>query len=323
MNFIEDLIPDFNELDNSNLTDDAVIEDTSTEDNVDDNDISTDEPVVYENGDDDATAAFNVMFKTELFNEEDKKKFDGSWESLEELRNELPNRVIKSAIAQMPETAQKLLFLVNNEGENLTPDKLKTFVAAFVDDNTTEDIDITDNDTAREYLEQHYRAKGLSDKNITRLLDQAEDDDELLDQAKEAYEAENKNKPSKQDKLLEEQNQKIAAQKTFQDNLIQEMNEQKYSNTAKQRTMNTLKNFKNITNKIFANPKALVQFVDFAAFYDEKTNTFDLDSYSKRFDSKVAQTMRGNIVRETFKQSSTGSPRKGEINVDDIIFKLK
>lgn len=326
--FYDDLFP---EIDVENIDTKGASDDTDEteleeqEDSSQEGSEETEETPTYENGDPEAIAAFTVFQKLNLFSKEDEKTFDGSWDTLDMMKEELPSKLLKEAVVTAKPEFRDLLLLVYNEPD-LTKDKLKEYVNAHIQDSEEDsDSEIKTNDDAREYLEKVYKARGLSQKQITNLLNIAEEDEELLSEAKKIQaDEEQKNKGQRTKALLEKQQKEAAELQSFQANFVSTLEKEKYSPRVKSQMIHTLKNIKSISKEVFTSPQALVQFAEFMMHFDPNKKAFDYEKYAKRFESKVNEKLEKNLTRDAFKkaQSGHGSNSTSKFTEADLVFEL-
>lgn len=314
---------------------DSTQEETQEEENVDidkkeeekkddiitDNEDDSDDNEEHQE-DEEAVGAFNVIKKIGLFDDEDEKLFSEakSWDKLDELVATLPHKVVSSVIETAPTQFQQLLKVVYNEGENLTNDKLKEIFEAYQADNDNQILEFN-SDTARDYLEKIYSESGMRPKAIASQLDDLEDNDELVKEAKKQYE---KNQSSK----LAEVESKIQNEKAEQVKQVQERQAQLeatlesfgWKDNRKKAVKSTLANFNNVANQVMKNPNGLVELADFLSYYDTKTGKFDLTAYSKMFSTDAVKNAKESITRDSFNnktKSTKPSNYSSGFNIDE------
>lgn len=304
-------------------------EEEKKDDNIDDIDNKESEENEDESNnseiqeDDEAVGAFNVIKKIGLFDDEDEKLFSKakSWDKLDELVSTLPHKVVSSVIETAPQQFQQLLKLVYNEGENLSNDKLKDIFEAYQADNENK-ITEFNSDTARDYLEKVYSESGMRPKAIASQLDDLEDNDELVKEAKKQYE---KNMSSKlaevenkiQNEKLEQTKQAEERQKALE-STIESFG---WKDTRKKAVKSTLANFNNLATQVMKNPASLVELADFLSYYDSKTGKFDLSNYAKMFSNDAIKQTKESITRDSFgnkiKSTKANNYGSSNFNIDE------
>ena len=322
----ETYIPDFDEMSISIDISELPKQGSPVElDNSDDN-VDQIDPVIETAQDDNTTAESTyaqgsdpnaITFFTELkdrnyLNEDPNKPFDGTWESLEEHFNNLPQRVLNDVVEQLPELSKDVMRFIAEAGDNITKDELKNFFKTYFEDLDQEPTTVETIDSAREYLEQVYKNQGIKPTLISVMLDKLEDDDSILDEAKAEMEKQS-NKTRKVDELItnksQENNQIKEQQLKFVQDISNELKSSGWKNERIDKVQNILKGqeFNNTLRDIVANPKALVQLADIITYYSKTNKTFDLTAFQKQFDTKGVISLKDKLEKNQFSSSSTAS----------------
>jgi len=312
----------FEEKEEKNIEDENkedIVDDNIT-DNTDDENSEEDDSEIQE--DEEAVGAFNVIKKIGLFDDEDEKLFSKakSWDKLDELVSTLPHKVVSSVIETAPTQFQQLLKVVYNEGEALNNDKLKEIFEAYQADNENK-ISEFNSDTAREYLEKIYSQSGMRPKAIASQLDDLEDNDELINEAKKQYEKNQSSKLAEVEARLQNEKAEQAKQIEERQKVIETtIDSFGWKDTRKKAVKSTLANFNNVASQIMKNPASLVELADFLSYYDSKTGKFDLTAYSKMFGTDVIKNAKESITRDSFgnkTKSTKPSSYSSGFNIDE------
>lgn len=317
---IEDLIPlpeDFNidtlETDNDKKEPVEDKEEIKKEEAViDTQDTQTDDTEI----DEEAVNVFNTLKATNLFDDETEVK---SWDDLEGVLNELPQKIYNEFLESSPEKYRKLLKLVYENPEATDEDLSEIFNAYKADNKVTGDFN---SDSAREYLTNEFKAKGIDEDIISAQLDKLEDDDKLIDKAKEAYQ---KNYKSKQDELLAKvEQEKQAREKQMLErtetinNTFKEFN---WQESRVKKVKQTLASLNDLNVAIFNNPKSLIQLGDILSHYNPKTGDFDLEYLKKQGESQATSKLQNLWNKDKGSRSkSTGLNNKNhQDDTDDLV----
>jgi len=106
--------------------------------------------------------------------------FDGTLEWIEEQMDKLPTIVQNNLISKLPTEARDFVDLLLTK-PNLTKDDFRQFYQDFLNDESPV---VETVDEARTFLESVYAEKGLKPKAIQAQLDDLEDENQLIDEAK-------------------------------------------------------------------------------------------------------------------------------------------
>lgn len=245
---------------------------------------------------------------------------------LREQQEKLPEKFFMSYVDNRPDFIKDLL-VYQSQLENPTVDDVKSFFDKFV---IQEDIDVTDNDSARNFLKTRPEFTKLykTSEKMDRALDMLEDDEELVERAKELLEEDKlKKEESKKEtlRLAQEQKEKnMAAQKEFATKVNATIEELQWKPEKKNKVTKEL-NPANISakwDKIRSNPKALVQFADFLSYLDD--NGFDafFNVLEGKEKSKEVTKIKSNLEKDSLGKllgkQTIPQGKKGFLNPEEV-----
>lgn len=319
-------IPEFDfEGFNKNQEDDNPGEENQDQEDLDKNDGQDDDQESNDDQQDDNSAddasddnyikaAYEMLTTFGILETDD--AFDNKSETLESKLEELPDKLLNSAIAQLPKASQKLLSFAANAKEDVTIDELFSFVKSLKEETT--EVVIETADEAREFLAKQLSAQGLSKRAIDVELDELEENDKLLETAK----AKLASLPKKTDQLIdnkkESQVAKQQATKQFYSAIQQELETAGWKKSKQQEIINTAPKANNILAEVMSSPKAYVQLIDFLTKF--KGKEFDLSDYEKRGESKATSNIKSIIQKNSISSGTTGTKAaEGEKHLQDIL----
>ena len=281
------------------------------------------EEIEYENGEQEAIAMFQVMKEKGIVS--DDAQFNGTWEDIDDLiSNYLPERAANAFIEQAPAKYRTLLAAVYNDGVEPTIDELKSILLAAESDFTENTFNIKTDDDARDYLEKIYVEKGMRKSAIKAQLDDIEDEDKLLEEAKKEYAAKEAAREKQLEKVRESQ---IAARQAeeakhakFIESVKQELIQAEWKPERKQTVVKVMNNLSNIFDKVRNSPKGIVQLADFASYYNEKTGTFDMDAYKKQALSPNLRKEGKSMIQSAINKVTKNSGKvNGANDLEDLV----
>lgn len=258
---------------------------------------------VIEEGDPLAKSVYEQLLEKGYI--DDEVPFDGTFNYIDERLSELPQKLLRSAIEQLPDESQKLLKFVSEAGADLTKKELKEFFTAYLAEE--DDIKVDSLDQARTLLEEDLKAKGLRSGAIQAQLDELEEDGLLLEEAEKIQKA----KLKKTDKILADKIQsrkdKEESQRIYVSHIKEELEKTKWSKERQQKITQAIPKANEILNKIINTPKAYVQFIDLLTRFDGQQ--FDLEDFRKQGESRGTSSIKAAIVKNGF--SSAGAASSG------------
>ncbi len=258
-----------------------------------------------------ATSFYEELVNRGYLDESD--NFTGSWDELDSMIADLPQRVLNSVIATMPEESKQLLKFVAAAGQDLTKEELKKFFNTYFEESSMPDI--STNDSARAYLESVLEQQGLKPRAIQAQLDSLEDEDALIDEAKKVLNS----KTASTEEVIRQKEQEVKEKRQAQQNFVRSIQEEikaqgwKPERVAK--VQGTFSEVNNILNQVASNPRAYVQLIDLLTYFDSNKKEFDLSIINKRAEAKAASSLKDNIIKNGF--SSSGSKSGSNIVTDN------
>lgn len=219
-----------------------------------------------------------------------------SWEELEEeidkYKTSLPEQVRESIIQSTSTVAQDFVnFAINKP--NLTQEDLTAYFNAFQEDQSISNIQT--NEQAREVLRPSLIEQWGED-TADIMLDSLEDNNQLIEKAKNQKEAQSKKlteQAIKQREAEEQRNQE------FVNNIFQSFDEQPWKKEHTQSVKEFYSNGKadETIQQITNDPKSLVQLVNILSYYDTEKKEFNLDTFFNKAATKSVNSIRDNIKR--------------------------
>jgi hypothetical protein len=283
-----------------------------------------DEDSTPTDADSDALATFKTLVDKGILPYDD--EFSGTWEDLDERISNLPQLVAQSIISSAPDITQKIIeysFLK----ENITKEDLKSFINTYLEDMDETSIENKDIDSIKNYIQDKYSSKGLSDKAISAIIRDLEDQDfdgqALISEAKKLSEDPSNRKSDKlMEQAKEEQEMMLQQQQQFIENVANEIKATGWAESRINTIASHLRDNKvsTIIQNAFLNPKALVQLANFTTYYDERTNTFNFEEFAKQANTTKVENLKTNLLKDNFKNSGNSKNRSNE-NESKVLFK--
>lgn len=256
-----------------------------------------------------AQSVYEHFLEKGYFEEDPDKPFDGSFEYIDNQLSELPQKLLTSAIQELPQESQHLLKFVAAAGANLTRDELRNYFDAHLKE--TEEVKLETQDEARSFLEAELKAKGLRASAIQAQLDELEEEGQLMAEAEKIK----KEKPKLTDKLLSDKQKALAdkaeRERIFVSNIQKELLETKWAQARQDKITKTIPKANDILSKIVADPKAYIQFIDILTRFDGKQ--FDFEDLKKQGESKAASDLKEKIQRNGFSSAASSSGTQTQI----------
>lgn len=283
------------------------IEETSTEDPTNDSDDLDDEEDHNESepsndeADSLAKATYEQLVEKGILDKDE--TFDGTFDFIESKFEELPQKLLRSAIEDLPKHSQAVLKYIAAAGSDLDESLLKDYMRAYLSDD--DQPDISTNDSARSFLENHLKSQGLRNSAIQAQLDELEDSNELISEAEKLLES----KPKKSDQILKAEEERQAElaknQKEFITEVKRTLNEDlsDWSKDKKTKIIQHMPKANATLNEIAKNPKAYVQLIDLLTLFNGKE--FDLEVFKVQGESRTASTLKDKITKSGFTSNKT------------------
>lgn len=271
--------------------------------------------------DDMAVATFKTLRDKGIIMADDTTEVK-SWTDLDTYIEEIPKMVMDNLVSAAPEETQKLIQFAFAKGNDLTKEDLKDFINMYLEDSIVTEISSIED--ARKVLEKAYSEQGMRKSVINAALDALEDDGEdiILEEAKKY------SKSNKTDKAIEEANaqnvKKEADQRQYFTTFAEEVKGQTFNDKRKQLIQDELT--KGVANQkleaVIANPKSIVQLVNFLTYYNDKTGNFDFKDFVNQSFSKDGEKLKNNIVKDNFSSvKNTGiqniTSKKTKVSLED------
>lgn len=292
---------------------------------------TTEEPVEEdtndygENADPKAVIVFDQLVEEGVFDDEDKKSFDGSWEKVREGLTNLPQKVLNGLVAQAPDIAKDVVRFAFSS-PNITREDLVKFNETYLEETKPIEVELETMDDARSYLESKYTARGDKPRAITAALDALEEDGLLLDEAKEQFE---KDKDSRKDRpkteqlitdKLNEENARVQQQTQFAATINEELNATGWKPVKINEIKQRLSSLNPLLVEAFKSPKALIKLTDFLGYY--KNGDIDYSKFITSIESPKAEQfatrMQNAIDSPTLSTKSNLKNQKGQDNLKPI-----
>jgi hypothetical protein len=205
----------------------------------------------------------------------------------------------ENLISNTPEYGQDIMEYLLTEGNQLTVDKLKSFLDIK---ETTEQPIVETEEEAREYLKNIYTTQHDEDTALV-ILDGLEDKGILVDKAKELQAKDKEEAEAKLAETIEEskksKQEALQQQKTFVHNLTKELNGTGWEGSIQSEIYTNIINggLRNKTQAIVNYPKALIGIANFLRFFDEKTGKLNVEDYVKSMggNTKAVNKIKNNI----------------------------
>lgn len=304
----DDLIP----YDDPTPQDDNLDVEVPTEDEVEETSEAQDEAI-----DDRADALYNYLVESSMISA--REDFKPTTENMTEILDSLPEELFTTALSSVHEHAQDLLDYSFRLGPNATIENLKKFFDAYV---APEELVIDTEEDAYNFLKEELKSSKVfrSEEKLIKYLEDLQEDDTLLETAKEKLEekqavlAEARKaeiEQAKQVKLEQEQESK-----QFYQNIYETVDKLSWD---KSRKSVVLKNIepKEVSRKnqlILKSPMALVQLADIYSRFDEKTGQFDLTGYEMKTDSKATNAKKDELIKNKLESSLSKIRANGKGN---------
>ena len=256
--------------------------------------------------DDRADALYNYLVESSMISA--REGFRPTTENMTEILDSLPEELFTTALSSVHENAQDLLDYSFRLGPDATIENLKKFFDSYV---APAELVIETEEDAYNFLKEELKQSKVfrSEDKLIKYLEDLQDDDTLLETAKEKLEekqaviAEARKaeiEQVKQAKLEQEQQSK-----QFYQNIYETVDGLSWD---KSRKAVVLKNIepKEVSRKnqlILKSPMALVQLADIYSRFDEKTGQFDLTNFEMKTDSKATNAKKDELIKNKLESS--------------------
>jgi len=247
------------------------------------------------------------------------ENFDGKFESIDSLMEDVPVKLLNQAISELPQQSHAVLQFITAGGSSITKEDIINFVDAWREETRTS---FEVEDEAREYLAVKLKEQGLKERAITAQLDDLDDEGELLNEANRRLSEENTKTQKMIDaKKAERDNEKKLERQWFSA-INEELKALNYSKTKSDNIQKTLSKANDILSSIYENPKAVIQLMDLLTKYNGKE--FDLSDIEKqgasKTTSKIQQALQSNSGKSAGVRTTSTKQSDYITNPDRFVF---
>lgn len=249
--------------------------------------------------------------------------------------------IAQNIIDKLPEKAKVILseaLELAKAGEDIsegTFDKILTLSQDQLKFNFDGEDEEKNKENAKAYLTSIYKEKGLKDRVIKSMLEDLEDEDKLVPEAKEEKEAKDIILNKEKEKIVQEELQAKQVQrdqaKVFKSTIEKAFEEIKYAPTKTSQLKDTIFTVEKETNqtkligilqKMYKHPKALIALADFATGFDETTGEVKYekaDSKKKTEEIKKIKTaIEEKITGAGFKNNTQRTKKTTDVDWDEV-----
>lgn len=265
----------------------------------------------------------------------DGKNIDVAYEQDMKNRN---NAIAQNLIDKLPEKAKNILSDVLKSNADISAesfDKLLTLSKDQIKYDFDGDDDAQNKENAKNYLTSIYKEKGLKERVIKSMIEDLEDEDKIISEAKEEKETRDAELAKEKQKVIDaevaKQKEEREKAKTFRIAVDKELQDLKYSKEKTQEIKNTIftidektKQSKAISvlQKIWSNPKGLVILSELINGYNEKTGEFKLERLENKkkadLNKEIKSTLEEKLTGNGFKNNSQSRRNTTNIDWNDI-----
>lgn len=247
------------------------------------------------------------------------ENFDGKFESIDSLMEDVPVKLLNQAISELPQQSHAVLQFITAGGSSITKEDIIKFVDAWREETRTS---FEVEDEAREYLAVKLKEQGLKERAITAQLDDLDDEGELLNEANRRLSEENTKTQKMIDaKKAERDNEKKLERQWFSA-INEELKALNYSKAKSDNIQRTLSKANDILSSIYENPKAVIQLMDLLTKYNGKE--FDLSDIEKqgasKTTSKIQQALQANSGKSAGVRTTSTKQSDYITNPDRFVF---
>lgn len=250
------------------------------------------------NADPKAIAVYEELKERGIYIEDPESPFDGTWEKIDENFDNLPQRLLNTVVAEAPELMKQVLRFTFSD-PNITKEELANFIKVHLEDieNTTPES-IETMDGAREFLEAVYKERGMRPSAIRASLDALEEDDVLIEEAKEEA---SKTKSTKTEQLIANKENENIAKEQAATQFVQKVSEEldalgwKPTRATKVKEVLSNNNLSTLLNTTVKNPKGIIKLADFLSYVDPKTGDVDYTAFMKHSETSANTAFKNRI----------------------------
>lgn len=258
------------------------------------------------------------------------KNIDEAYEQDSKNRNVA---IAQNLINKLPEKAKAILEVVLKSKEDVsseTFDKILEISKKEVNLSFDTEDDVKNTENAKEFLTSIYKEKGLKDRVIKSMLEDLEDEDELIAEAKKEKQEVDSIAAEEKQKLVEEEikkaNEQREAIRTFKSSIEKTLEEVKYSKEKIEQIKKTIftvtkENDTQLVSKIkqiYTNPKALILLADLVNGYDEKTGSWKFDKFENQIKTEKIKEVKKSLEEKLSGGNGSKNTSQTRRNTADV-----
>lgn len=262
-------------------------------------------------------------------------KFDGKniEEAYEQDTKNRNQAIAQNIINRLPEKAKAILETVLKNNEDVNPetfDKILEISKKEVIVSFDTDDDDANKENAKAFLTSVYKEKGLKDRVIKSMIEDLEDEDELIDEAKKEKEEVDKIFAKEKQKEIEENNKRITqfreSAKQFKTSIEKTLEETNYSKDKVEQIKKTIftvnkDNDTQLVSKIkqvYSNPKALIVLADLLNGYDEKTGAWKFEKFESQIKTEKVKEIKKSLEEKLSGGNGSRNTSQSRRNTTDV-----
>lgn len=245
-------------------------------------------------------------------------EFDGSWEKLDNIIADMPNKAYTKFINSLPEDTRAVFEFARAAGDNITKEELRNFFMDYFEESETKELTF---DEARQTLKEIYEKRGMKPRAIEAQLDDMEEEGDLLKEAQKELEAKKGKTTDAIARKKQEAETREANMKLFVQNVETEIESLDWKPDRKKKVIDILAKDTLRTNlqEIVSSPKGLIHLADILSYYNKKTNTFDLSKFSDQAESTAVERLKEKLSQASFGTGGSAStPSKQQVKLTPV-----
>lgn len=279
----------------------------------------TTESELPEGADPNAYGIYQTMVEKNYLSPDE--NFKGTWQEVDEIFEQLPDRVFQGVIDNLNPNLKAVLEFGYSK-ENVTTEDL----AEFFQKTYVPEVDITTEEGQILFLTNELKTEG-KEEEAADLIELWKEKG-LLEARAKKY---NETKQARAAKAAEEElaqvkqakAQKQAQAKAFKKSITQEVEATEWKPARKQAVLNEIFSggMKTKSQEISKHPKAFYQLADFLTYFDSKTGAFDLEAYTTQGLTPATKQVKSKIEKyfsTTSKAASTKAPASKDTEKDVV-----
>lgn len=265
----------------------------------------------------------------------DGKNIDEAYEQDNKNRNQA---IAQNLIEKLPEKAKSILSYVLKTNEDIsseTFDKILDLSKEQISFDFETDDDEKNIESAKKFLTSLYKEKGLKDRVIKSMLEDLEDEDKLISEAKEEKEIKDSEIAKRKQEILDaevEEKEKVKEKvKIFKTSVEKELESLNYNKEKVKQIKDTIFTIDEktgqskaitILQKIWSKPKSLILLSELLNDYDEKNEEFKLERLENKIKSDktkdIKMALEEKLTNTSFKTNSQSRKNTTNVNWDEI-----